>query len=334
MTLLTAALLTYTSAPAFAKTRFATIGTGGITGVYYPAGGAIARILNRKRKVYGIRATVESTAGSVFNVNALMSGDLDFGIVQSDRQYQAWHGLADWKKKGSQKDLRAVFSIHSESVILVAADNSEIAVFADLKGKKVNIGNPGSGQRGNALDALKAGGLDWKKDIRAQGIKASESAKMLQDGRIDAFFYTVGHPSGSIQEATSGRRKVHFVPIPFVDELTARYPYYVKSVIPVSLYPMASNKKDVPTFGMKATFLTSKNVPDEVVYALTKELFENLKEFKKMHPAFARLSSEGMLEGNTAPYHPGALKYFKEAGLSPSSASASEPEKDSSESKP
>ena len=302
-------------APAMAKTQFVTIGTGGITGVYYPTGGAIAKMVNKKKKEYGIRATVESTGGSVFNVNAVMNGDLEFGIVQSDRQYQAYNGLAEWKDKGPQKDLRAVFSIHPESVTLVAAVDAGIKDIKDLKGKKVNIGNPGSGQRQNAIDALEAVGINYKKDLKAEGVKASEAPGLLQDGRIDAFFYTVGHPSGAIKEATSGARKVRFASITDVDKLLAKYPYYAKSVIPVKLYPGADNDADVPTFGVKATLVTSAKVPDEVVYAITKEVFDNFDEFKKLHPAYSTLTKESMLEGLSAPIHPGAMKYYKEVGL-------------------
>lgn len=297
------------------KTTFVTIGTGGITGVYYPTGGAIAKIVNKKRDVYGIRCTVESTGGSVFNVNAIMSGDLQFGVVQSDRQFQAINGLAEWKDLGKQEDLRSVFSIHPESVTLVAAVDAGIKDIRDLKGKRVNIGNPGSGQRQNSIDALEAVGLDYKTDLQAEGIKASESASLLQDGRIDAFFYTVGHPSGSIKEATSGIRKVRFVSITGTDKLLSKYPYYAKSFIPVDLYPGAENEENVDTFGVKATLVTSAQVSDEVVYAITKEVFENFEEFKTLHPAYKNLTKENMLEGLTAPIHPGAMKYYREAGL-------------------
>lgn len=302
-------------APAKAKTTFITIGTGGITGVYYPTGGAIARIVNQKKDVYGIRCTVESTGGSVFNVNAIMAGDLQFGVVQSDRQYQAIRGLAEWKDKGKQEDLRAVFSIHPESITLVAAVDADIHDIADLRGKRVNIGNPGSGQRQNSIDALEAVGIDYKTDMNAEGIKASESASLLQDGRIDAFFYTVGHPSGSIKEATAGARKVRFASITGVDSLLAKYPYYAKAYVPVKLYPGAENTANVDTFGVKATFVTSAKVSEDVVYAVTKEVFDNFDSFKKLHPAYAVLTKEGMLEGLSAPLHPGALKYYQEAGL-------------------
>jgi TRAP transporter TAXI family solute receptor len=300
-----------------AKPTYVTIGTGGITGVYYPTGGAISKIVNKKRKEYNLRVTVEATGGSVFNVNAVMAGDLEFGIVQSDRQYQAWNGIADWEDKGKQKDLRAICSFHPETIVLVAGDDSGIETFMDLRDKHVNIGNPGSGQRGNSIDALTSCGIDWEKDMKAEGIKAAESAMMLQDGRIDAFFYTVGNPNGSIMEATSGKRKVHFVPVEgeCIDKLVAKWPYYAKAYIPIKFYPQATNKGDVNTFAVKATFVTSAKVPDKVVYAITKEIFDNLEEFKTLHEAYGVLTKENMLEALSAPIHPGAMKYYKEAGL-------------------
>ena len=291
-----------------------TIGKGGITG-YYPTRGAIAKIVNKKRKTYGIRFTVESTAGSVFNVNAVMTGDLDFGIIQSDRQYQAINGMAEWKALGPRKDLRAVFSIHPETVTLCASADSGIADIQDVKGKRINIGNPGSGQRQNAIDALTAAGIDWEKDIHAEHVKAAEAPGLLQDGRIEGFFYTVGHPSGTIKEATAGATKVRFVRITGIENLLEKYPYYAKSSIEIRDYPGAVNDEDVPTFGVKATFVTSARVPEDVVYAVTREVFSNLEEFKTLHPAYSGLPRENMLEGLSAPLHPGAMRYYKEVGL-------------------
>ncbi|MGD8252500.1 MAG: TAXI family TRAP transporter solute-binding subunit [Desulfobacterales bacterium] len=301
---------------ALAKTQFVTIGTGGITGVYYPTGGAIAKMVNAKRDEYGIRATVESTGGSVFNINAIMAGDLEFGVAQSDRQYQAVEGIADWEEKGPQKDLRAVFSIHAETVDLIAAEDSGINTIQDLKGKRVNIGNVGSGYRQNAIDALEANGLNWETDFNAESLKAAEAPGLIQDGRIDAAFYTVGHPSGYYKEATAGARKVKFIPIPNADKLVAKYPYYAKAQTLMTDYPGATNTEEaVETFGVKATFVTSAKVPDDVVYAITKEVFDNFDTFKKLHPAYAGLTKESMLDGLSAPIHPGAMKYYKEVGL-------------------
>lgn len=295
---------------------FVTIGTGGVTGVYYPTGGAISKMVNAKSDEYNLKATVESTGGSVYNVNAIMSGDLEFGIVQSDRQYQAYNGTADWEGN-PQGNLRAVFSIHPESSSLLAADDSGINTIYDLAGKVVNIGNPGSGHRGNAMDALLAVGYDVDNDLTAEGIKASEAASALQDGKIDAYFYTVGHPNGSFKEATSGARSAHFVSIegPEIDAMIAKYPYYAKSIIPVSNYPGSSNTGNVTTFGVKATLCTSSEVSDDVVYAIVKEVFDNFEDFKKLHPAYAILTKEDMLQGLSAPLHPGAEKYYKEVGL-------------------
>ncbi|MFZ0612873.1 MAG: TAXI family TRAP transporter solute-binding subunit [Desulfobacterales bacterium] len=290
-----AAFMVTLPAEAQAKNTFVTIGTGGITGVYYPTGGAIAKMVNAKRDKYGIRATVESTGGSVFNTNAIMVGDTEFGVAQSDRQFQGVKGPAEWEGMGPQKDLRAVFSIHAENVDLIAAEDANINSIQDLKGKRVNIGNIGSGYRQNAIDALEANGLDYEKDFHAESLKAAEAPGMIQDGRMDAGFYTVGHPSGHYKEATAGTRKVKFIEIPNVDKIVKKYPYYGKSVTLIKDYPGAANKEDIPTFGVKATFVISAKVPDEVVYAVTKEVFDNFEEFKKLHPAYEGLTKEGML---------------------------------------
>lgn len=299
-----------------AKTTFITIGTGGITGVYYPTGGLIAKIVNKKRKEYGIRCTVESTGGSIFNINAILSGDLDFGLAQSDRQYQAINGIDDWKEQGPQKDLRAVFSIHSETLDLIAAVDSNINTIADLKGKRVSIGNIGSGFRQNAIDALEANGLDWRTDFDTQPLKAAQVPGFLQDNLIDAAFYTVGHPSDYYREATFGSRRVKFIPMENIDAIVEKFPYYSKASTLMKNYRDAANtEKEIPTFGVKALFLTSAGMDEAIVYAITKEIFENFDDFKKLHRAYAALTKKGMLEGFTAPIHPGALRYYKEAGL-------------------
>lgn len=313
--ILALAFVTLSGIDAFAV-NFVTMGTGGVTGVYYPTGGAISKLVNKKRKEYNLRMTVESTGGSVFNVNALMNGDLELGIVQSDLQYQAYNGQGEWEGN-PQKKLRAVFAIHPEAVTILAAAESNIKKVADMKGKIVNIGAPGTGQRVNALDLFKAAGIDVEKDLRIEGIKPAEAAGMLQDGRIDAFFYTVGHPNGSVKEAVAGARKVNFVPasVELVQKLTAEQPYYAPAEIPVNQYPGVVNIENVPTFGVKATICSSADVPADVIYNITKEVFENVDELRKLHPALEGLTRENMLQGLSAPLHPGAEKYFREAGL-------------------
>jgi TRAP transporter TAXI family solute receptor len=302
---------------AWAKTKVFTIATGEYMGRYLPTGGAIAEIVNNKQEEYGFRCSAKPTSGSVFNINAIMAGDMEFGIVQSDSQYRALNGLDEWKDKGPQKDLRSMFSLYTESITLLSSIDSGARTIKDLKGKRVYIGEIGSGSRQNAIEALNAAGIDWKTDIKVikKGKKYDEQS-MLMRGELDSFFYTVGHPTTAIKFATFGAKKTLFIPIDNIEKLLSKNPYYVKSLIPVSLYPQVANEEDVKTFGVKATFVTSANIPDKVVYAITKELFENLGSLKYSHPTLEMLTKESMVkDGLTAAMHPGALRYYKEAGL-------------------
>jgi TRAP transporter TAXI family solute receptor len=226
------------------RDTYVRIGTGAVTGLYYPTGGAIAGIVNARTDSLGIKATVESTAGSVYNVNALVSGDLEFGVVQSDRQYQAWHGQAEWQEAGPQTELRSILSIHPEGVTLIVSVDSGITHVSEIRGRRINLGNPGSGPLGNARDALAAFGIA-EEDIRAEYVKAVEAPGLLQDERIDGFFYTVGHPNGNIKEATSGRIPVRLIPLEGteVDELVMTRPYYTHAVIPIVHYPNATRSR-------------------------------------------------------------------------------------------
>lgn len=299
------------------ETVFISIGTGGVTGVYYQFGGAIAKLVNAGEARHGIKVSFQATGGSVYNINALMSGAIDIGIAQSDRQYQAVNGENEWKGTPQTK-LRAVCSIHPEAVTLVAADDTGIRTLEDCRGRRVNIGNAGSGQRSNAMDVLKAAGINPDTDLHTESLKAADAPKILQDGGIDAFFYTVGHPAGAITEATAGRRRVRFVPLTGMEKLLEEAPYYADTMIPVSLYPQAANSEDVPTIGVMTTLVTSADVPEAVVYELCKALFEGLDEVRSMHPAFAHLTPEHMVKsGNSAPFHAGAIKYYREVGLMP-----------------
>jgi TRAP transporter TAXI family solute receptor len=301
-----------------AEPRFLTIGSGDVSGIYYPTGLIIAKMMNAKRDELGIRASVESTPGSVFNVNAIMAGYLEFGLVQSDKQYHAVKGLAEWSQKGPQENLRSVFSIHHESVCLVAAVDAGIKTINDLKGKRVNLGHPGAAMYMNAIDTLTSMGLNPNNDILPRKSKAADAPRLLQDNRIDAFFCTVGHPNEMLKEAVSGSRKVRFIPIkgPAIDKLVSEKNYYQKTIIPVrEFYASSENPVNVETFSVVATLCTSAQMPDEVVYLITKELFDNFDYFKTQHPAYAALTKEGMLKGLYAPIHPGALQYFVETGL-------------------
>ena len=308
-----AALGTATVATA-QEQRFTTIGTGGVTGVYYAVGGAVCRLLNKDRKAHGIRCSVESTGGSAFNVNTIKAGELDFGMAQSDVHYNAAKGLGQFKDAGAYADLRSVYSVHPEPFTVLARKELNAAKFEDLKGKRVNVGNPGSGTRASMDELLEA--LGWKiSDFSlASELKADEHGPALCDNKIDAFYYGVGHPSANIQDpTTSCGAKLVSIGGPAVEKLLSGKPYYAKAIIPGGMY--ANNPQPTETYGVMATLVTSAKVPEAVVYQLAKATFDNFEEFKKLHPAFANLKAEEMVKnGLSAPLHAGAEKYYKEKG--------------------
>jgi TRAP transporter solute receptor, TAXI family len=302
------------SAPAAAQQKFITIGTGGVTGVYYAAGGAICRLVNKDRAKHGIRCSVESTGGSVFNVNTIKAGELDLGFTQSDVQYNALKGLGQFKDAGAWGDQRAVFSVHPEPFTVVARKEANVKNFADFKGKRFNVGNPGSGTRASLEELLVA--MNWKlSDFSlASELKADEHGPAVCDGKIDGFFYGVGHPSANIQDpTTSCGAKLVSVTGPAVDKLIADKPYYAKAVIPGGLYP--NNPDPTTTYGVLATVVSSTKTPPETVYQVVKAVFDNFEEFKKLHPALAHLQPENMVkDGLSAPLHEGAARYYREKG--------------------
>lgn len=295
--------------------QFVSIGTGGVTGVYYPTGGAICRLVNRNRKEHGIRCGVESTGGSVFNINAVRGGELEFGVAQSDWQFHAYNGTSRFEEQGAFEGLRAVFSVHPEPFTVVARADAGISTFEDLKGKRVNVGNPGSGQRGTMEVLMEAMGWTMGDFSLSSELQAAEQSQALCDNNIDAMVYTVGHPSGSIQEATTSCDSVLVtVENDATAKLIADNSYYRSAVIPGGMY--RGNDEDVNTFGVGATFVSSTDVPDDVVYEVVKAVFENIDQFRSLHPAFANLDPEQMASaGLSAPLHPGAERYYKEAGL-------------------
>lgn len=300
--------------PAMAQQKFVTIGTGGVTGVYYAAGGAICRLVNKDRAKHGIRCSVESTGGSVFNVNTIKAGELDLGFTQSDVQYNAVKGVSQFKDAGAVGDLRAVFAVHPEPFTVVARKEANIGKFEDFKGKRFNVGNPGSGTRASMEELLAAMGWKLSDFSLASELKADEHGPALCDGKVDGFFYGVGHPSANIQDPTTSCG-AKLVPLagPVVDKLVADKPYYAKVTIPAGLYP--NNPQATPTYGVLATVVASAKTPPDTVYAVTKAVFENFEEFKKLHPALANLSPQSMVkDGLSAPLHEGAARYYKEKG--------------------
>lgn len=299
--------------PAVAQQKFVTIGTGGVTGVYYAVGGAVCRLMNKDRAKTNLRCSVESTGGSVFNVNAIKSGELDFGLTQSDVQYNAVKGLSQFKDK-ADPELRAVYAVHPEPFTVLARKEANVTKFEDFKGKRFNVGNPGSGTAAS-MDQL-LGEMKWTKaDFSLAGeLKADEQGPALCDNKIDGFYYGVGHPSAAIQDpTTSCGAKLVSLTGPAVDSLVKQFPYYSVATIPGGMY--ANNPNPTTTYGVLATVVTSAKQPDDVVYNMVKATFDNFDEFKKLHPAFANLDPKSMVkDGLSAPLHPGAIKFYKEKG--------------------
>ena len=302
--------LALTASQALAK-QDVLFGGASITGVYYQVALQISNMMNKhmgdKYNYIG-----RPTGGSVFNINAIDRGAFDFAVAQSDRNWQGFNGAADWEGK-PVTGLRSVFSMHPETVMLLTNKAAGIKSVADLKGKRVNIGNPGSGQRGNAEDVLRLYGLDFNKDFSAEALQQAEASRALVDQKIDAFFFTVGNPSAAIEEPAQSV-EMDMIPInsDAIKNFVKEHPYYIMTKVPGGTYKGIDN--DVETYAVTATVVTNEGVAEEVVYDLVKTVFENLEELKASHAAFRVLDPKEMLQGLSAPLHPGAEKYYKEKG--------------------
>ncbi|MEL7149455.1 MAG: TAXI family TRAP transporter solute-binding subunit, partial [Pseudomonadota bacterium] len=267
------------------------------------------------RKEHGIRCAVESTGGSVYNINTIKAGELEFGVAQSDWQYHAFNGTSKFEGDAAFPDIRAVMSVHPEPFTLVVRGDSGIDSFEALKGKRVNVGNPGSGQRATMEVVMGAFGMTMDDFALATEYKGSEMAKQICDGNIDAMIYTIGHPAAAIKEAST-TCDVSLVSVTGepIEKLVADNPFYRVATIPGGMY--AGTDGDTTTFGVGATFVTSASVPEEVVYVVAKSVMENIDDFKGLHPAFSNLDPAQMVtDGLSAPLHPGAEKAYKELGL-------------------
>lgn len=298
-----------------AQPQFVIIGTGGVTGVYYPMGGAICRMVYKYRKQQGLRCSVESTRGSVANLNSVGDGELDLALAQSDSQYHAFNGSDAFSELGANKNLRSVLALHTEPFTIVARGDSGIKSFDDLLGKRVNIGNPGSGQRETMNALMRAKGWQKSDFSLVSELTSVEHSQALCDNKIDAYVFSVGHPVGSIKEAANSC-DVLIVSVTGaeVDKLVEEHSYYRRAIIPGGMY--RGTDKDVSTFGVSASLTASATSSADIIYLLVKDVFENLESMKKMHPAFATLNKGDMARPNPGvPIHDGAMKYYKEIGL-------------------
>jgi TRAP transporter TAXI family solute receptor len=300
------------SVPAFAA-QFITIGTGGVTGTYYPTGGAICRMMNKNKKETGIRCSVESTGGSVYNVNNINANELDFGIAQSDTAYQGYNGVGKFKGK-AVTGLRSVLAIYPELLAFVVRKDSGIKTMSDTKGKKLNIDIQGSGTRMSVDTVFDALNIKTSDLALVNELKASEGPTMLKDNKIDGYFYTVGHPTANIMDAANSV-DIDLIAIDgkAIDALVSKYAYYAKGVISGTFYKGV--KHDTPSIGVKAVLVTKNTINEEFVYQIAKTILDNFDEFKALHPAYKTITKESLLDGLAVPQHPGAIRAFKEAGI-------------------
>lgn len=311
------ALLLVHSLPASSSATepLATIGTGNISGVYYSAGGAVAKMFNMKRQEFGGWIANESTEGSLENMDKVLAGDVQFGISQANFLFQAWNGVNLYAGQPNH-DLRAVLGLYVEGLTLIAAVDAGINTPLDLKGKRVNIGAPGSSDKETSSLVLQRLGVD-PADVKMTEYPTYEASEKLQAGAIDAYFYTVGHPNLSVMEATKGKRKVHIVPFErkFIDETVATRAYLSAVDIDTAYYERSAGTGAIPGLGIKSVLFTRADMDEETVYRVVKQVMENLDLFRKQHPVFARLNGKHMAEGVIIPLHPGAERYFREAGI-------------------
>ncbi len=289
---------------------FYTMGTGGVTGVYYPVGGATAKIINDAN--VGLRVTVESTGGSVFNVKAIQADQLDLALAQSDVVFQAYNGGGEFEAAPFE-ELRTIMGLHAEPMHLVCNADAGVSQFSDIAGKRVNLGNAGSGILNTVQQMLEVKGMS-EADVQAEYLRAAEAPDFLRDGRLDCFFYTVGIGAAAVRDiaATSD---VTIVPLDD-DEfqgLIDEFPYYAFATAPAGTY--GGQDEDVTLFGVKALFVTSTAMTDDEVYTIVKAILDNLDAFRAIHPALADLTTEDFLSGLGAPLHPGAERAYQEAGL-------------------
>ncbi len=284
-----------------------TMGTGGTSGTYYAFGGVLGQYIKNNA---GIDVTVVSTDGSKANIESIASGDYQLGTVQSDVMAYAWAGTRSFEANGKIDSFRVVAGLYAESVQLVTMD-PEIKSVADLAGKAVSIGAPGSGVYFNAMDVLAAAGLT-EADIQPQYQSFADSADALKDGKIDAAFIVAGAPTAAITELCT-TNSAYLVPIDgeIADKLMADSPFYTLYTIPAGTY--AGQTEDVVTVTVKATLIVSASASEEDVYNLTKAIFENPDSIA--HAKKAELSLENATSGMTAPFHKGAAKYFAEKNI-------------------
>lgn len=312
LAVLTLCLILATASSSFAAVAQLVMATGGTAGTYYPLGGAMAQLINGKVK--DVNITVQSTGASIANLRMIHKKEVDLALVQTDTADYAWNGAEFFEKDGKLQSFGVIASLYPELIQIVVGADSGINSVADLKGKKVSVGAPGSGTEANARQILEAHGLTYKDLAQVQYLSFAESAEAFKDRHIDAFFVTAGIPNSGIQDvATKHKIKILTVADDMYSKLRARYGFYGQAVIPAGTY---INQADtVKTVAVQAMLIVRADLDTGLVYEMTKALFESLPELAKAHAKGKEISLGTALSGVSTPLHPGAEKYFKEKGV-------------------
>lgn len=289
-----------------------TIGTGQEGGAYFSTGHELIKLLKDTVPDLLEQCTVQASAGSVDNINNVLKGKLTFALAQSDQQYAAVQGQSAWADAGPQANLRALFSVYPEAVTIISRDEAAIRSVDDLRGKNVNVGEPGSGTYQNAMDVLAAAGLSPETDLEASQLSTEKAVDLLKSDMLDAIFLTTGHPSDVVQGLLESGMRIRLVPFEGLAALQKQRPYYVRAVIPLDLYPDVVNSQDINTVGVQATVVTSADLPDDLAYGMAKAFIDNLETFRTINPVYRPLTYASALQSLSAPLHPGAIRYYTE----------------------
>ena len=288
------------------------IGSGGVGGVYFPTGGAICLHVNQQLasiESQQFHCSVEPTVGSVFNIMQLANDDHQMGIAQSDVVSSAWAGTPPFE--APVKELRSIVSLYTETITMVTRKEANIRTLSDIRGKRVNLGKPGSGTERTAKQIMGACGLEPKELAAVHDLDPVAAADALRQGKIDAFLYVVGHPNETIWNLAEST-EIAFTELSgaCLDDLVRANPHYVQTTVPGDLY--RGSEEEVPTLGVKATLMTSTALPEDLVYHITKAVVEKLYRFRRIHPDFNSPNPKSLFEGLVAPLHLGAFRYFQE----------------------
>jgi TRAP transporter TAXI family solute receptor len=289
------------------------IGTGGTGGVFFPYGSGIARIL--QEKMPNTQATGEVTGGSVDNMKLLQKGDADIALSTVDSAYEAQEGIGVYKDVGKIPGC-TIATLYTSFVHIVALDDSAIAKVEDMKGKRVSVGSAGSSTEVAADRVLEAAGLDGKKDIKRESLSVAESVNAMKDKKLDAFFWIGGLPTAAVTDLvnTPGLKVKFLDGAQYVEKIRAKYgPLYSSFALPKGAYKGVD--QDVPGIGIGNILLVHESMNEQLAYNITKTLFDNLADVQKLHAEAKSLTPQVAVVGSSLPYHPGAIRYFKEKGI-------------------